>query len=561
MLCPLEQRIPYLLQQCTFNQLKQIHAFILTTSLLHDIQISSKFLRRSTEFGAMEYPSLVFSQLGGVFNTDIMIWNGMMRGYAYNGPVDRCISMFDEMLQRGLKPNNFIYPYVLCSCSEMGCFGRGRKVHAQIMKSGFESNFIVADSLLNMYIKMSDSFELGGVRNGKLNDARMIFNGICVKPVELWNRMISKYVSTGDVESARQLFDNMPERDVISWNSMISGYARIGDVANARYLFEQMPEKNVVTWTSMIGAYSGSGNLETAACLFEKMPCRNVVSWNAMISSYTQNGKYEKSLDLFVKMQLEGVDSDGFTFVSVLSACSNLGALEFGKWVHSLIKDWSQLGVIVGTALMEMYAKCGDVNRAFTIFVKIGNKDVFCWNVMIKSLAIHGRIEDAVKLFFLMQKIGLKPNGYTFSSALFACSHGGLVEVGREIFYGMERDFGVCPKLEHFGCLIDLLSRNGLLEEAEALVREMPFEPDIAIWGALLGGCRVKTDLKLAEEVVERAGGLEANESGVYVLLSNIYASAGQWPEALSAREKMEEKKVWKKAGCSSVIHDIHMDV
>lgn len=301
----------------------------------------------------------------------------MIRGYAYNGPVDRCISMFDEMLQRGLKPNNFTYPYVLSSCSEMGCFGRGRKVHAQIMKSGFESNFIVADSLLNMYIKMSDSFELGGVRNGKLNDARMIFNGICVKPVELWNRMISKYVSNGDVESARQLFDNMPERDVISWNSLISGYARIGDVANARYLFEQMPEKNVVTWTSMIGAYSGSGDLETAACLFEKMPCRNAVSWNAMISSYTQNGKHEKSLDLFVKMQLEGVDSDGFTFVSVLSACSNLGALEFGKWVHSLIKDWSQLGVIVGTALMEMYAKCGDVNRAFAVFVKLGNKDVF----------------------------------------------------------------------------------------------------------------------------------------------------------------------------------------
>ena len=509
----------------------------------------------------MEYPNLIFSQLGGFSNTEVMVWNAMIRGYAYNGPFDGCIYIFDEMLQRGLKHNNFTYPYVLSSCSEMGWFGKGMKVHAQIIKSGFESNFVVSDSLLNMYMKMSDSFELGGTRNGKLNNARMIFDETCVKPVELWNRMISKYVSTGDIESARQMFDNMPERDVISWNSMISGYARIGDVANARDLFEKIPEKNVVTWTSMIGAYSGSGDLKTAACLFEKMPCRNVVSWNAMISSYNQNGKYEESLDLFVKMQMEGVDSDGFTFVSVLSACSNLGALGFGKWLHSLINDWSQLGVIVGTALMEMYAKCGDVNSAFTMFIKIWNKDVFCWNVMIKSLAIHGRIGDAVKLFFLMQKIGLKPNSYTFSSTLFACCHGGLVEVGREIFHSMERDFGVCPKLEHYGCLIDLLSRNGRLGEAEALVREMPFKPDIAVWGALLGGCRVKSDLKLAEEVIEKASVLEANEPGVYVLLSNIYASAGQWQEALTAREKMEEKKVWKKAGSSSVIHDHDHDL
>lgn len=509
----------------------------------------------------MEYPSLVFSQLGGVSNTELMIWNGMIRGYAYNGPVARCILMFDEMLQRGLKPHNFTYPYVLNSCSEMSCFVKGRRVHAQIIKSGFESNFMVSVSLLRMYLKMSDSFELDCVRNGKLNDARMIFNGMDDKPVQLWNRIIGKYVNTDDVESARQLFDIMPNRDVISWNSMISGYARIGDVANARDLFEQMPEKNVVTWTTMIGAYSGAGDLDSAASIFKKMPIRNVVSWNAMISSYAKNGKYEKALDLFVKMQLEGVDSDGFTFVSVLSACASVGALEFGRWVHSLIKDWSELGVTVGTTLMEMYAKCGDVNRAFMVFIKIGNKDVFCWNVMIKSLAIHGRAEDAIKLFFLMLKLGLKPNSYTLSNALFACSHGGLVEVGREIFYSMERYFGVGPKLQHYGCFIDLLSRNGQLGEAKALLRQMSFEPDIAILGALLGGCRVKGDLKMAEEVMEKAVGEEGNESGVHVLLSNIYASAGQWPEALKAREKMEEKKVRKKAGCSSVIHDIHSDV
>ncbi|XP_059629287.1 pentatricopeptide repeat-containing protein At3g29230-like [Cornus florida] len=552
----LELKLTNLLHKCSFKQLKQIHAFIVTTSLDGNIQILSKFLRRSTEFGEMEYPNLIFSQMGGIFCSDITLWNAMIRGYAYNGPFQNCISMYDEMPQRGLKPNNFTYPYVLNSCSELGWYIKGIKVHCQVFKTGFDNVFSVGNSLFNMYVRMADSFEVGVLKRGKFDDARKVFDDMCFKPVELWNRMISEYVGIGDVDCSRQLFDDMSERDVVSWNSMISGYVRVGDVRNARDLFERMPEKNVISWTSMIGAYSGCGDLETARAFFEKMPYRNLVSWNSMISSYTRNRKFEEALDLFVQMQLERVDPDGFTFVSALSACSHLGALEFGRWVHCLIKDWPKLAVIVGTALIEMYAKCGDANKAFTIFIKIGNKDVFCFNVMIRSLAIHGRIEDAIKIFFLMQKRGLKPNDFTLTSALFACSHGGLLEEGRKIFYNMEKHFGISPKLEHFGCMIDLLSRNCQLEEAQALVKEMPFEPDIAIWGALLGGCRVSSDLKLAKRVIEIAGKLNTDESGVYVLWSNMYASVGQWQEASSAREKMEEKNIWKRTGCSSVIHD-----
>ncbi|XWS61149.1 hypothetical protein CRYUN_Cryun07bG0100600 [Craigia yunnanensis] len=241
-------------------------------------------------------------------------------------------------------------------------------------------------------------------------------------------------------------------------------------------------------------------------------------SWNSMISSFTKYGRFQDALNLFEQMHLEGIVSDEYTFVSVLSACSHLGALKLGKWIHYLIQDWPQLGVRVRTALIYMYAKCGDISRAFALFIKIKKNDVFCWNVMIKSLAIHGRMKDAIKIFFMMQKDGLKPNDFTFTSVLFACSHGGQVE-GRNIFFSMETDFGVSPKLEHFDCFVDLLSRNGRLEEAQLLVKEMPYKPDIAIWGALLGGCRVRGDLKLAEWVIERANELESKESGVHVLV------------------------------------------
>lgn len=429
-------------------------------------------------------------------------------------------------------------------------------MHSQILKSGFGSSFEVSNSLFSLYIKMQASFE-GDVWNkgDQSSDARKVFDDMLVKPVEVWNQMIYQTVCDGNVSSARELFDSMHEKDVISWNTMISGYTRVGKLSKARDLFERMPEKNVVSWTTMIGAHADAGDLETAKLFFQKMPCRNVVSWNSMISSYAKLGRFQEALNLFEQKQIEGIVSDEYTFVSVLSACSHLGALEFGKWIHYLIRDWPQMGVRVRTALIDMYAKCGDISRAFTLFIKIKEiNDVFCWNVMIKSLAIHGRTTDAIKIFCLMHKDGLKPNDFTFTSVLFACSHGGLVEEGRKILYNMETDFGVRPKLDHFGCFVDLLCRNGRLEEAQLLVKEMPYKPDIAIWGALLGGCMVRGDLKTAKRVTERATELESNESGVHVLLSNIHASVGQWPEALNAREKMEERKIMKKVGGSTFV-------
>ncbi|XVF50809.1 hypothetical protein PTKIN_Ptkin04bG0133200 [Pterospermum kingtungense] len=492
--------------------------------------------------------------MGTPFYSQIMPWNIMLRGYAFNGPLQDCMSLFHELPRRGLKPDNYSFPYVLNSCSQLGLFRKGQSLHCQILKSGLGSSFEVSKSLFSLYIKMQASSEVDIWNKGESSDARKVFDDMLVKPVEVWNQMLYQSVCDGNVSSARELFDSIPEKDVISWNTMISGYTRVGKLSKARDLFERMPEKNVVSWTSMIGAYADAGDLETARKFFEKMPCRNVVSWNSMISSYTKHGRFEEALNLFEQMQLEGIVSDEYTFASVLSACSHLGALDMGKSIHYLIQDWPQLGVRVRTALIDMYAKCGDISGAFTLFIKIKKNDVFCWNVMIKSLAIHGRTKEAIKIFFLMQKDGLKPNDFTFTSVLFACSHGGLVEEGRKILYGMETDFGVRPKIEHFGCFVDLLSRNGRLEEAQLLVKEMPYKPDIAIWGALLGGCRVKGDLKLAKRVIERATELESKESGVHVLLSNIHASVGQWPEALDAREKMEESKITKKLGSSTFV-------
>nr|XP_018677009.1 PREDICTED: pentatricopeptide repeat-containing protein At3g29230-like isoform X2 [Musa acuminata subsp. malaccensis] len=513
---PFHQQIPHLLTRCGFCHLDQIHGLLITTSLFRSPTLSSLLLRRATDFGRMDYAEHLFFYFSAAA-PHVLLYNSMIRGYAYSGPHESSLHMFEEMLQRGLKPNNFTYPYVLDSCTRLGNNG---------------------------YV-------------GALVDARRVFDGMMTKTIGLWNRMVSEYIGFGDVESAKRLFDDMPQRDVVSWNSMLSGYLRSLDKKRALDFFRRMPVTDVVSWTSMMMALSKAGDLRAARRLFDEMPERNVVSWNCMLSSYTSHGEYQQACKLFSQMQSQGVAPDGYTFVSALSACAHLGDLETGKWIHfSLIRDGLQLGAIVGTALIEMYAKCSDIDSAFKVFIKMVEKDVFCWNVMIKAFATHGRIKDSLKLFDLMIRKGLKLNGVTFLSVLFACSHGGLVEEGRQIFNSMEKDFGIQPRIQHYGCLIDLLCRNGQLEEAQALITEMPYKPDIAVWGALLGGCRTRSDLKSAEQAMEGMQELETDESGVYVLVSNMYATSSQYNEALKAREMMEQRNIWKTTGCSTVIKE-----
>ncbi|GAB2222044.1 hypothetical protein Droror1_Dr00013242 [Drosera rotundifolia] len=555
MIRTLEHQLTIILHQCSLLQFKQIHAQIITTAswLYHNSELMARFLRRSTEFGSMEYPDRIFTHLGTPMITH---FNAMIRGYAYNGPFEMCLKVFDEMSVRGMEPNNFSYPYVFMACSQLGWYGTGKMVHCRAVKSGFKGSCKVEESLFDMYMDMSRCVDACEGGNEGVGDARKVFDEMWVRTLEIWNKMIHGYVQKGDVQGAKRVFDDMPqtERDVVSWNSMISGYAKVGDIVLARELFDQMPERNVVSWTSMITAYANAGDVRAAREMFIQIPHRNVVSWNSMISCYAHNGEFEEVLRLFVQMHSGGINPDGFTFVSALSACAHLGALEFGKWINSLMLDWSQMSVKLGTALLEMYAKCGDVDKAFTIFIKIRNKDVFCWNVMITCLAINGRAQDALKLFFLMQDKGQKPNDFTFTSALFACIHGGLVEEGQRIFDSMEKHFGITPKLEHYSCMIDLLSRNNQLERAESLLKEMPFEPDKAMLGALLGGCGSSSNFQLAEQVIKSADVLDQKEPGLFVSLSNMYASMEQWNQASSARQKMERKMIWKEAGQSCVI-------
>lgn len=293
--------------------------------------------------------------------------------------------------------------------------------------------------------------------------------------------------------------------------------------------------------------------------MFAKCPERTSVAlWNAVISGFAKCGRSKEALELFDQMlQMEGEDvrADGITVVSALAACADLGALDAGEWIHDhAAKNSIQLDVFVGTALVDMYSKCGSIDLARKVFDEMPDRNVMSWTVMIRGLAMCGNGGDALALFSKMIDEGVKPDGITFVGVLSACSHSRLVDEGRRVFASMTRDFGIVPKSEHYSCVVDLLSRAGMLREAIEFIENMPLEPDAALWGSLLSACRRNPkEVELAEFVAGQLMEIEPDNDATYVLLSNIYAYNNRWDDVARVRRLMKERAIRKTPGCSSV--------
>ncbi|KDP30643.1 hypothetical protein JCGZ_16208 [Jatropha curcas] len=327
------------------------------------------------------------------------------------------------------------------------------------------------------------------------------------------------------ISDARKLFDGAcgRVRYVVLWNAMVAGYTKIGDMENAQRLFDFMPE-------------------------------RNVISWTAVISGYAQINRPHQAIGIFRRMQIEKVEPDEITMLAALSACAHLGALELGEWIHNYIDEHGLNRITsLNNALIDMYAKSGNIKRALQIFENMKHKNIITWTTMIAGLALHGLGREALEMFSCMERDGIMPNDVTFLAVLSACSHAGLVQIGRSYFSNMESRYGIQPKIEHYGCMIDLLGRAGCLQEAQQLVRQMPFEPNAAIWGSLLAAANTHGDALLGGSALEHLIKLEPNNSGNYVLLCNLYASFGWLEAARTVRIVMRDEGVKKMPGGSFI--------
>ncbi|KAG8387441.1 hypothetical protein BUALT_Bualt02G0021700 [Buddleja alternifolia] len=342
--------------------------------------------------------------------------------------------------------------------------------------------------------------------------------------------------------------------NVMVGTSVIAMYSKFGKMGLARLCFDHMDCKNRVSWNTIINGYMRNGQFEAAMKLFDEMPERDAVSWTVLIDGFVKKGRFEEALEWFQEMQLCGMSPDFVTMVSVLSAIANLGTLGLGLWLHRfiLMRNFRD-NIRVSNSLIDMYCRCGCVELACQVFEKMPTRSLVSWNSIIVGLACNAHAEEALNYFHLMQNDGFKPDGVSFTGALTACSHAGLVNEGLKLYEDMKKVYKITPRIEHYGCIVDLYSRAGRLKEALLVVEKMPMKPNEVVVGSLLAACRACEDVELAERLMKYIYQLDPGGDFNYVLLSNIYAARGSWRGASNVRKKMKALGVQKRPGVSSV--------
>ncbi|XP_049934699.1 pentatricopeptide repeat-containing protein At3g29230 [Nymphaea colorata] len=538
----LEERIISDLQRTSDpRQLKQLHAQIIRAHLHHDPFVVPRLVSALASARLIHHARAAFDH---VPDPNVFLWNTLIRSYAYHGYFVDALSSFSLMQHAGVAADNFTFPFILKACSSVCAVETGRMIHTHVVKSGLLlADVFIPNALIDMYNKC-----------GCLREAHQLFDETPERDVVTWNVMLAGYAKTNDMGPARRLFDAMCERDIVSWNTMIDGYVRCGDMESAYKLFSKMPERNVVSWSTMLSGYCKAGDLDMARLLFDKMPRRTLVPWTIMIAGYAQKGDVAAASLLYEDMEMARLEPDEVAATTILSACAQSGLHTLGKRLHSYInRSRLRFDTRVCNALLDMYAKCGDLTEARRLFRSMPRRDVVSWNCMLQGLAIHGHGDRALDLFVRMQTQGVAPDAITFLAVLSACTHIGLVDDAYRYFSCMKEDFGIVPQIEHYGCMVDLLGRAGRVHEAFELIKSMPMEPNAIVWCTLLAACRTHNSVEVAEKVVDQLMALEPTNAGNYALLSNIYAATGHWDDVAKVRVKMKGTGVQKEAGASSI--------
>ncbi|KAJ8446883.1 hypothetical protein Cgig2_016193 [Carnegiea gigantea] len=502
-----------LLQNCkNLRQIKQIQAFICKIGLETDPLIAGKLILNCAVLipDSLDYACRL---LFNVRHPDSFMYNALIRGLSESDAPQNSLCTFKEMCRESISPDSFSFAFAIKAAANLRALEAGIQLHCQALVLGFDTHLFVGTTLTSMY-------------------------GEC-----------------GCIEYARKVFEEIPEPNVVAWNAMLSACFRCGEVVFAKKVFNRMPTWDLTSWNVMLAGYAKAGELQLAKEVFEKMPIKDDISWSTMISGFVPNGDFEDAFGFFRELRKLGLTPNEVSLTSVLSACAQAGAFEFGRILHGFVEKagfgWM---VSVSNALLDTYAKCGNLSMAKLVFERMPEKtSVISWTTMIAGLAMHGCGMEATQLFNEMENCGIKPDAVTFVSLLYACSHAGLVEQGREYFNKMTTFYGIEPSIEHYGCMVDLYGRAGLLQRAYDFVCQLPFKPCATIWRVLLGACSVHGNVELAEKVKFRLLELDPSDSGDHILLSNLYAISGKWKASAAVRGSLSSLGINKETGWSMI--------
>ncbi|KAK1371245.1 Pentatricopeptide repeat-containing protein, mitochondrial [Heracleum sosnowskyi] len=487
-------------------------------------------------------------------NRDHVSWNAIIVGYVQNEEEEDAFNLFRKMRSEGVPPDEASLASILSACSNIQSCEKGIQVHCSLIKYGLETSLFAGSSLIDMYVKCGDT-----------GAAHKVYSRMTERSVVSINALIAGYSQT-NIEEAVHILKSMLDRELrpseVTFACLLDGCngpskLHFGKQLHSAIIKVGLPYEDEYLSVSLLGMYLNSQEKEDAALLFSELPSpKSTVLWTVAISGHTQNDCCEEAILLFYEMRHHNSMPDQATFVSVLKACAVSASLSNGGEVHCLVfRTGFDSDESTCSALVDMYAKCGDITSSAQVFGEMLNKrDVISWNSMIVGFAKNGHAENALKTFCEMKQANIKPDEVTFLGVLGACSHAGWVSEGRRIFDTMTGYYKIKPRVDHCACMIDLLGRSGLLEEAEALIDKLEFQHEPMIWAAYLGSCKLHGDDIRGKLAAEKLFELEPQSSSPYVLLSNIYAASGNWDAVNLVRREMKEKQVIKFPGCSWIV-------
>ncbi|XP_010276946.1 PREDICTED: pentatricopeptide repeat-containing protein At3g49170, chloroplastic [Nelumbo nucifera] len=497
---------------------------------------------------------------------NVVSWTLMITRYLHCGSPLEATDLFLDMLLTEFEPDRFTLTSVISACAELEAVELGRQLHSRAIRTGLASDVCVGCSLVDMYAKCAV--------DGSISDSRKVFDRMPSHNVMSWTAIITGYVQCGGRdEEAVELFCDMIQGQILpnhfTFASVLKACGNLSDPSMGEQVYAHVVKRGLgsinFVGNSLISMYARSGKMEDARKAFDILFEKNMVSYNTLIDGYAKNLSSEEAFELFHLSENVGIGVNAFTFASLLSGAASINALGKGEQIHArLLKAGFESDQIVSNALISMYSRCGNIDGAYLVFNQMEDRNIISWTSMITGFAKHGYARRSLEMFNEMLGAGIKPNEITYIAVLSACSHVGLIADGWKHFNSMYKEHGILPRMEHYACMVDLLGRSGLLEEALKFIYSMPFRADALVWRTLLGACRVHRNIELGILAAQNILELDPHDPAAYILLSNLYASKGEWDNVAEIRKSMRKRKMIKEAGCSWIeienkVHKFHV--
>lgn len=542
--------VPLLSLLCGVSELAQVrclHGCVISYGFESDVTLMNSTLNVYGKCGGIVDARFLFEFMN---QRDIVTWNSLISGYSQSGNVREVIQLLCRMKFEGMEPDKKTFGSVVSVIATESNLKLGKLVHGQILRSGFELDTQIETVLIVMYLKCKS-----------IDTAFRIFKYTSKKDVVIWTAMISGLVQINCADRALDIFCQMvksrmePSTSTIA--TALAACAQLGSLNRGTsihcYVLREGIAQDTPSQNSLITMYAKCGRLYQSRAIFERMEKRDLVSWNAMVAGYAQNGQFHEGLFIFSEMRATLQKPDSITIVSLLQVCASIGALDQGKWIHNfVIRSYLRPCILVDTALVDMYSKCGDIQTAQKCFDEMSEHDVISWGTIISGYGCHGKGETALRMYSEFLRTGNGPDRVIFLSVLSACSHNGLVDHGMRLYQTMS-EVGITPSLEHHACIVDLLCRAGRVEEAYNFYKRTFSEPSVDVLGILLDAFRWKVNVELRELIARDLFMLRPTDAGNYVQLAHSYASMNRWDSVGEAWMQMRSLGLKKLPGWSSI--------